>query len=372
LAPRIALCHDWLTGMRGGERVLESLAGLYPQSDLYTLVHVPGATSAAIESLRIHASVLSRLPGAARHYRVLLPLFPWAVERMRIARCDAVVSTSHAFAKGVRVPRDVPHLCYCHTPMRYVWDQIDPYLGPRGGARRIAAAPLVAYLRHWDRSTSDATRVTRFAANSRTVAERIRRHYGREAQVIYPPVRVQRFQPSREPPADFYLLVGGFVPYKREELAIEAFRRLGRTLLVAGDGPRRARLEARAPGNVRFLGRVSDEQLGELYARCRALIYPQEEDFGLIAVEVQAAGRPVIAFAGGGATETVVPLGGPQSPTGVWFRDPTPESLCAALLEFEKHEGEFSARAIRRNAERFGEQRFRSEIQRCLESLIRA
>jgi glycosyltransferase involved in cell wall biosynthesis len=356
--------------MRGGERVLESLASLCPDADLYTLVHVAGSTSARIDALRIHASPLSRLPGAARHYRKLLPLFPWAAARMRLAPCDIVVSTSHAFAKGMHAPPGVPHLCYCFTPMRYIWDQKDAYLG-RDSVLRFGSIPLTTYLQRWDVRMSRPDRVTRFAAISQTVAERIRKHYGREAVVIYPPVRLDRFRPSGKASEDFYLLVGGFVPYKREWLAIESFRQLRRRLVIAGTGPLRARLQAGAPDHVRFLGRISDEQLADLYARCRALIYPQEEDFGLVAVEAQASGRPVIAFGRGGATETVAPLGGASVPTGVWFPEPTVESLCAAVLEFEVHEAEFSPAAARRNSERFGEDRFQSEIRACIEGLVR-
>jgi glycosyltransferase involved in cell wall biosynthesis len=362
---KVALCHDWLTGMRGGERVLDELAALYPGADLHTLVHVAGSTSERIDALRIHASGLSALPGIASHYRKLLPLFPRAIERLRVEPCDIVVSTSHAVAKGIRAPEGIPHLCYCFTPMRYVWDQIDAYLGSRGAVRRIAT-PLVEYLRRWDRRTSTPQRVTRFVAISRLVADRIRRHYDRSADVIYPPVRTDRIAARAGPPDDFYLLVGGFVPYKRDELAIRALAALGRPLVVAGTGPMRARLEASAPAGVRFVGRVSDERLADLYARCRALIYPQEEDFGIAAVEAQAAGRPVIAYAGGGALETVRPLGG-EHPTGVFFREPEADSLCAAVQELEKNAGEFSPSRIRAHAETFSAERFRTQIGRAIE-----
>jgi glycosyltransferase involved in cell wall biosynthesis len=358
---RVALVHDWLTGMRGGERVLDELAALFPDADLYTLVHVAGATSPRIERLRIHASPLSRLPGAPRHYRKLLPLFPWAIERFELPPVDVVISSSHAVAKGIRPPRGAVHLCYCFTPMRYVWDQADAYLGR--GLRRWVAAPLVARLRRFDVRTSTPDRVHRFVAISRCVQERIRRHYHRDSTIVYPPVDTEWLQPDGAPPDDFYLLVGGFVPYKREDLAIEAFRRLGRPLVVAGDGPLRARLAAGAPPNVRFLGRVSDDELARLYARCRALVYPQDEDFGIVAVEAQACGRPVIAFARGGARDTVAPLGGGAAdPTGVWFDEQTPDALASAVLRFEGAEAAFDSKAIRAHAERFGAERFRREI----------
>jgi len=417
---RVALVHDWLTGLRGGERVLDELAGLFPNADCYTLVHVPGATTPRIDRLGIHTSPLQRLPGATRHYRKLLPLHPWAVRRLRVEGYDLVISTHHAVAKGAAIAPGTPHLCYCFTPMRYVWDQADAYLGR--GLRRALATPLVAALRRFDLRTAGPEQVTRFAALSRTVADRIRRRYGRPAAVVHPPVDVERIRSSGRPPEDFYLLVGGFVPYKREDLVLEAFRGLDRRLLVAGDGPARPRLARQAPPNVRFLGRVSEAELADLYARCRALLYPQEEDFGIVAVEAQAAGRPVIALGRGGACDTVVPLEvvgpegareaiagdslpptatkpggpsaqppggsghspgrepfaaerapdapGPRSPTGLWFEPQTPEALRAALRRFETLEDRFDPAAIRAHAERFAPERFRAGIRRQIEATL--
>ncbi len=371
---RVALVHDWLTGMRGGERVLHELAGLYPHAHLYTLVHVPGSTSSAIEKLPIHASGLSRLPGVARHYRKLLPLFPTAVERLPLDTYDLVVSVSHAVAKGVRVGR-ATHLSYCLTPMRYIWDQADMYLGT--GLRRRLARPLVAYLRRFDQRTSTPARVTRFTAISTEVARRIDAHYGRKAQVVFPPVDVDRFQPSGRAPEDFYLLVAGFVPYKAESVAFEAFRLLGgrRRLVVVGDGPLRARLQSRAPANVEFRGRVSEDDLAALYARCRALIQPQEEDFGIAAVEAQAAGRPVIALGRGGALDSVHPRGADDSrdnglATGLLFVTQTPAALAEAVERFEKIESEFDPTAIRHWADHFGPERFRRDFGREIEKAL--
>jgi len=367
---QVTLVHDWLTGMRGGERILHELALMYPDAALHTLIHTPGRTSDAIAGLRGRPGGLSPLPGVQRHYRKLLPLFPRAVESMALEPCDVVLSTSHAFAKGVRPPEGARHLCYCMTPMRYVWDQIDAYLGR--GPQRLLATPLVGYLRRWDVRTSSPERVTRFVAISHTVADRIRRHYGRTAPVVYPPVEVLRFETRERDPGDAYLLIGGFVPYKNEALALAAFAELGRPLIVAGDGPTRRRLEARAPSNVRFVGRVSDAQLTDLLSHARALIYPQLEDFGIIAVEAQAAGCPVIALGQGGACETVVPLGAPgvREPTGVWFEEPRAESLARAVRAFEDAERAFDPKALRSHARRFDTARFRSEIQAHVQDVL--
>ncbi len=363
---RVALVHDWLTGMRGGERVLEELVKLYPSADLYTLIHVPGATSPTIESLRIHTSPLSRLPGIAKRYRALLPLYPWAIKRFRLEGYDLVISTHHAVAKAIPLAPGTTHLCYCLTPMRYIWDQADAYLGT--GSKRFLATPLVALLRRFDVRTSGQN-VTRFVAISHAIADRIRTHYGREAQVVWPPVRVDLIQPDRRPPDDFYLLVGGFVPYKREALAIEAFRGLDRRLVIAGDGPGRERLQAGAPSNVEFRGRVTDTELAHLYARCRALIHPQDEDFGICAVEAQAAGRPVIAYGRGGVRDTVVPLDATdgRAPTGVWFEPQGSEALRGAVRRFESAETRFQPALIRAWAERFGPAPFQQGLKAQVE-----
>jgi glycosyltransferase involved in cell wall biosynthesis len=255
------------------------------------------------------------------------------------------------------------HVCYCLTPMRYVWDQADAYLGR--GIRRAIAWPLVSALRRFDVSTSTPDRVSRFIAISAAVAQRIHARYGRTAPVVHPPVDTTRIQAATGPSEDFYFLLGGFVPYKREDVAIEAFRGLDRQLVIAGDGPSRRKLEASAPANVRFVGRIPDAELAEHYRRCRALLYPQEEDFGITALEAQAAGRPVIALGRGGALDTVRPAGPGRlqgAPTGVFFETQTAANLRAAIARFEQIEADFDPGEIRRWAERFSAQRFRKQI----------
>jgi len=373
---RVALVHDWLTGYRGGERVLQHLARRYPSADLFTLIHERGSVPAEIEARSIRTSPLDRIPGRANHYRKLLPLFPWAIRQFDFHGYDLVLSTSHAVAKSVRIPSGVAHVDYCFTPMRYVWDQIDAYLGD--GPRRTLAGPLVRGLRNFDVRTSGEDSVTRFVAISTDVADRIRRHYGRTARVVPPPVDLSWITPATEPAEDFYLLVGGFVPYKREALAIEAFRGLDRRLVVAGDGPSRARIERDSPSNVTFLGRVDDSQLADLYRRCRALIYPQHEDFGLIAVEAQAAGRPVIGFGRGGLLDTVRPLQTDHSSspefdaTGVYFDAQTAPAIRDAIERFEKVEHRFDPRTLRRWAERFSPARFDDALDVEIAAALRA
>lgn len=369
---RVALIHDWLTGLRGGERVLDDLARLFPDADLYTLVHVPGSTTPRIDALRIHTSPLQRWSGSARHYRELLPVLPWAIRQLRVDGYDLVVSVHHAMAKAARIAPGTPHLCYCLTPMRYAWDAVGVYLGH--GLRRIAAEPLLAGLRRFDRRTAGPERVTKVVAISEYVRERVQRHWGRDASVVHPPVDVDAFQPDGGAPDDFYLLVGAFVPYKRTDLAIEAFRRLGRRLVVVGDGPQRAVLARDVPRNVDLVGRVPERELARLYARCRALVYPQEEDFGIAALEAQASGRPVIAFRRGGAVETVRMLD--RTPdaaaegTGIGFDAQTPEALEDAVRRFEAAEPDFDAKRIRAHAERFSAPRFRDEFLREVEALL--
>jgi glycosyltransferase involved in cell wall biosynthesis len=362
--PRVALVHDWLTGMRGGERCLEVFCELFPEAPLFTLLHVPGSVSATIERRRIVTSFVQRLPGAAHRYRRYLPLFPAAVRGLALGGYDLVISLSHCAAKAVRVPRGALHLCYCFTPMRYVWDLEEDYARGAGWLTRAALPPLAAALRRWDRRTGG---VHAFVAISHHIADRIRRVYGREAEVIHPPVDVARFRPA-ETLDDYYLVVSALVPYKRVDLAVAAANRLGRRLLVVGTGPEEARLRALAGPGVTFLGWRPDAEVAGLYARCRAVLFPAVEDYGIVPLEAAAAGRPTVALARGGALETMVGLDdGREPPTAVFFAEPTVESLAAAIRVFETAAHRFEAEALRARAARFDRPIFAERVREWVE-----
>lgn len=366
---RIAIVHDWLTGMRGGEKVLSLLCRLLPQADLYTLVHVPGCCDRRIEAMRIRTSVLDDLPGARHYFRFLLPVLPFFIERFDLSEYDLVVSVSHCVAKGIiRCPRSA-HLCYCNTPMRYAWHHGQDYeksLGLGGVVMRM----MRGYLRAWDRRS--ASHVDRFVGNSRNVADRIRRCYGRPAGVVYSPINAGFFTPEEGAREDFYLIVSALTPYKRVDQAVEAFGKLGRPLRVIGGGPLLERLRRRAPRNVTLLGRQDDEVVRQSYRRCRALIHPQEEDFGLTPLEAMACGTPVIAYGVGGALETVLADPGPDrlGPTGILYTPQTADALAAAVRQFEDQHDRFNADRLVAWARRFGEEVFLTRMTEEIGSLL--
>jgi glycosyltransferase involved in cell wall biosynthesis len=318
--------HDWLTGMRGGEKVLDCLCRMFPSADLLTLVHARGSVSAAIESRRIRASLVQRLPRAAAAYRYYLPLFPSVIETFDLDEVDLVISTSHCAAKSVVPTGRAVHVCYCHSPMRYAWDQFDAYFGPErlGAVGSALARPVLGWLARWDRAT--ANRVDAFAANSRFVAGRIGRYYNRQASVLYPPVDTQFFTPVSSPAQPYFLVVSALVPYKRLEIAIGAAQQLGVRLKIVGTGPDVARLRRIAGPTVEFLGALDPDALRETYRHARALVMPGEEDFGIAPVESMACGRPVVALGRGGALETVVP-----GVTGRLVAEPTVEAFADAM-----------------------------------------
>lgn len=350
---RVALVHDWLVAMRGGERVLEAICDLYPDADLFTLLHRPGAVSPKLESRRIQTSFLQRIPGIFERYRHFLPLFPTAIESFDLSEYELVISSSHCVAKGVKTRPGATHVSYIHSPMRYMWDLFESYFGPGRMSRstRLAARLVRPFLQRWDSNT--ASRATKLIANSRHIAAKVEKFWGRPAEVVYPPVDVRRFSTGSGPVDEpYYLWVGALVPYKRADLAIETFRRLGRTLWMVGSGPEGKRLASTAPSNVRMLGHVDDQQLPRLYAGARALIFPGEEDFGLVPLESLAAGTPVIAFNGGGIRETLT------QETAIFFDDPSVDALADAVARFEAREFQFDSEAARFQAAKFDRARF--------------
>ena len=364
---RVALVHDWLTGMRGGEKVLERLCGLFPDADIYTLVWNHGAVSPAIERHAITTSFLQRLPAPARLYRWYLPLYPAAIERFDLSGYDTVISTSHAVAKGVRTGPGTFHLSYVFTPMRYIWELESAYFPPGRFPWPLSAyvRGVCARLRAWDVRTAARPHV--MLADSAHVAERIARHWGRRAAVLYPPVDLARFAPAHGT-RDYDLLAGAFAPYKRADLAIEACRRLGRRLIVVGSGQEETKLRSLAGGSAEFRGWMSDAEMARLYAGARALLFPGEEDFGIVPVEALASGCPVVAFARGGALETVG-RGAPPAdlaraaaggvtpvPNGVLFGAQTVDALCDALRMLDTLR--FDPESLRASAEPFSSAAF--------------
>lgn len=366
---RVALVHDWLTGMRGGERCLEVFCELFPEADLYTLLHVPGSVSSVIERMPIKTSFIQKLPFTRRGYRRYLPLFPIAVEGFNLKGYDLILSCSHCVAKGIIPPPDALHVSYVLSPMRYAWDMYPDYFGEKGhGGIRL----FMHYLRMWDVASSK--RVDHFLCISRHVKNRIKKYYRRDSEIIYPPVDAGRFKLS-DKKEDFFLVVSSFVPYKKIDLAIEAFNRIGYPLKIIGSGSEEKRLRSVAGSNVEFLGWQPDEEVSKFYSECRALIFPGEEDFGIVPLEAMACGKPVIAYGRGGVLETVVPYGKKSSgqetpPTGLFFYEQHVDSLIHAVSQFEKIETEFDPAAIRAHALQWDREIFKEKMKnRILEKV---
>ncbi|MFQ6100099.1 MAG: glycosyltransferase [Anaerolineae bacterium] len=360
----LALVHDWLNQIGGAEDVLETLVEMFPHAPIYTSMYWCEGMPPAYRTWDIRTTWMDRLPGIYYHHQPYLPLYPLAFTRLDLSGYDFVLSNKSGFCHGVRTGEAV-HICYCLTPTRYVWD-FDAYAAREAIplALRITLRPLIALLRRWDYQA--AQRVDHFIAISREVQARIRRYYGRDSVVVHPPVDIARFHPAsssgHRPAAThdgYYLIVSRLIPYRRIDLAVHAFDQLGLPLVIAGDGRDRPRLEAQARPNVTFLGRVPDEDLPDLYARCRAYVLPGVEDFGIAPVQAQAAGRPVIAYGAGGALDTVV-----EGETGVLFHEPTPEALAAAVRAFDPDA--VDPDACRANAERFAVEVFREKLNRFM------
>lgn len=357
---RAGLCHDWLTGMRGGERVLELLADHYPEAPLYTLIHNQGSVSDRIESHPIHTSPLQRVPGIFDHYRNFLPFMPWMARSWKPSpELDVVISTSHCVAKAIRTAPSTKHVCYCFTPMRYAWLFQEEYF-PHP-LKRAVLSPILAALRHWDKATID--RVDRFVAISEHVRERIQTFYGREADVVYPPTDTDYFTPDDTPREEFDFLISAMVPYKKVDLAIQAYTECGHPLKVMGSGSGLEDLKKMAGPNIEFLGRQPDDVLRDCYRRCRFLLFPGEEDYGIVPVEAMACGTPVIAFGRGGATETVE-----NGVSGVFFEEQTPESLWCAVEEAA--DITWDPQLIRNRAEKFDTSSFMEGMETAIHKTL--
>ena len=360
---KVALVHDWLTGMRGGEKVLEQFCNMFPGSPIFTLFHFPGSVSETIEAHPIHTSFLQKAPLVKRSYRNYLPFFPSAIESFDVQSYDLIISSSHCVAKGIIPNSSAVHLCYCHTPMRYIWSHYWDYFGDHrtGFLKRKTLPYIVSYLRMWDVASN--SRVDEFIANSKFISERIQKYYGRTSQVSYPPVDTEFFVPSAQKREDFSLIVSALVPYKRLEIAIEAFRSSNRKLMIVGTGPEEKWLKKIAPSNVKFLGRVEPTRLRELYQTAAMLIQPGVEDFGINVIEAFACACPVLAYRRGGATETVT-----ENETGLFFNDLTAESLREAV---DKARGmQFNVAFMREMALRYSPTRFQSEMQAIIQEKL--
>ncbi len=362
---KLAIVFSWLNQYGGAERVLEVVHEMYPQAPIYTSIYDAEALPSHYRDWDIRTSFLDRLPGIHRHHQRYLPLYPFGFESFDLRGYDIVLSLSSAFGHGVITPAHTPHICYCLTPARFLWNY-HGYIERESVGRltRKALLPFLSYLRMWDRLAAD--RVDRFVAISRTVQARIHKYYGRDAEIIYPPVDTRSFADDSSP-EDYYLIVSRLVPYKRIDLAIRAFNELGLPLKIIGDGRDRAALESLAKPNIQFLGYVTDDaQVRRYMAHCRALIFPGEEDFGLVPVEAMAQGRPVIAFKGGGALDTIE-----EGRTGLFFPLPTPDSLATTVRQFEKQAHLFDPKHIQSHAQRFSANRFQRELSKLLQRVYR-
>lgn len=388
---KVAVVHDWLVGMRGGEHVLEAILELFPAAELFTLVYDADAVSDRIQKFNIRTSFLQKIPQITEKYRFFLPVMPVAIELLDLRDYDLVISSSHCVAKGIRKRRGAVHVSYVHAPMRYIWNRYDDYFGPgRASLKvRIAAAIARPFLKWWDKRVSSFHRVNLLVANSRFIAKQIEAAYGRTAQVVYPFAHLERFESKKAKTVDssnagYYLVVSAFAPNKRIDLAVAACLQLGRNLKIVGSGQEETFLRQLAAAasqgskgkallplasesnetrksspKIEFLGALSDQEITDLYCGCRAFLFPGVDDFGITPVEAMAAGRPVIAFAEGGALETVIP-----SVTGIFFNEPTVPAFVEALKNFEAREDQFDPEACKKQARKFTREKFKENFKR--------
>lgn len=362
---RVAIVHYWLITRRGGERVVEALCDAFPQADLFTNVYDASAFGPTLGSHMVRTTFIDHLPFATTALDKYLPLMPLALEQLDLQSYDLVISSESGPAKGIVSAPGALHVCYCHSPMRYVWDFYNRYVSDAGWLTRLAMRPAAHYLRHWDYVT--AQRPDTILANSEHTRRRIATYWRRDSSVIYPPVDIDRFRRASAAvtPGDYFLCAGQLMPYKRVDLAVEAFAKLGLPLIVAGDGPALRALRARATPNVRFVGYKPDQELAELIAGCRALVFPGEEDFGIVPIEAMAAGRPCIAFNRGGAVETVQ-----DGDTGILFDEQQPAALCDAIHRFISVEKRFDSSAISASVDRFSRERFAREFRSSVLTML--
>lgn len=362
---KVALVHDWLNGMRGGEYVLEAIAELFPGAELFTLLYEPGTVTPTLLCLKRHVSALERLPQGRKRYRYYLPLMPRLIERFDLTGFDLVVSSSHCVAKGIRKPPGAVHISYVHAPMRYMWDRFDDYFGPgRSGLVTRSIARLARpWLQSWDRGASSDARVDRFIANSHYIADQIRLNYGRESVVVHPFANLERFARDRKP-GRHYLIVGAMAPYKRFDLAVEAFNRLKLPLLLVGVGQDFRRLKKLAGPTVEVLGALSNSAIEDLLSKCRAFVFPGVEDFGIGLVEALAAGAPVIAYRKGGALDIIT------EETGTFFDEQSVDSLCDAIEKIELGHENKNPIACRERAKLFTRERFQTEFKAVVEKTL--
>lgn len=359
---KVAIVHEWLTIYGGSERVTEVFHEIFPEAPIYCLVYDEDTMPDRFKNYDIRPTFIQKLPFAKRHYKAYLPIMPRAYEELDLTEYDLVISSSTACAKGVITRSDATHICYCHTPTRYLWEFYYEYTRNMGKLKKIIISMFIHKLRMWDRLAAD--RVDRFIANSNYIAGRISKYYRKDAKVIFPPVNTHLYNIS-DKDEEYYLIVSRLVTYKKIDIAVEAFNKLGYPLVIIGDGPEREKLEKCAQANIKFLGRLSDEEIRDYYSKCKAFIFPGEEDFGITPVECQASGRPVIAYKRGGALDSVL-----EGKTGIFFKEQNTESLIDTVKKFEIYGVEYNKTQIKEHSEKFSVHRFKAEFRQYVDEML--